>query len=174
MERVFDRQPLECGEARLARQFAGKTLADHCAQAFAALSQRYCHAMHGAGAVHGPANWRQVFLELVRSVRLRPHQDAAWLKRPLDIGERASRIRHIVDAIEGHHQVEAVGGGNVFGGDPLEDETIAESRSRGLRSRSRDSIWRQRKKEVPAETQSLPVADIIRPHDQPMQNINQR
>ena len=114
------------------------------------------------------------FLDSVRSVRLRPHQDAAQLERAPDIGERASRIRHIVDAIEGPHYVEAVGGGNVFGGDPLEDETIAESRSRGLRSRSRDSIWRQRKKEVPAETQSLPVADIIRPHDQPMQNINQR
>jgi hypothetical protein len=78
------------------------------------------------------------FLDSVRSVRLRPHQDAAQLERAPDIGERVTRIRHIVDAIEGPHYVEAVGGGNVFGGDPLEDETIAESRSRGLRSRSRD------------------------------------
>src|ERR1700738_3207109 len=122
----------------LARQFAGKTLADHCAQAFSTLSQRYCHTMHRAGAVHGPANRRQVFLELVRSVRLRPHQDATWLERALDIGERASRIRHIVDAIEGHHQVEAVGGGNVLRGELLEDKTIADSGTRRLCPRSRD------------------------------------
>jgi hypothetical protein len=52
MERVFDRQPLEGDETGLAREFAGKALDDHCAQAFAALSQRYCHAMHRAGCAY--------------------------------------------------------------------------------------------------------------------------
>jgi hypothetical protein len=62
---------------------------------------------------------------------------------PLDIGGCATRIRHVLDPVEDHHQVESASSGNFLGSDLLEDETIGDSRGRRTRasrlSRSRHS-----------------------------------
>jgi hypothetical protein len=102
------------------------------------MRQRHGHTVHGARAVHCPSNRSEIFFERIRGVGLRPQEDAVGLKRALDTGQGCPRMGHVVDAVEGEHEIEPISGRNALGGDLFKEETIRNSRSRGLGLRPRD------------------------------------
>lgn len=105
---ILHRQAIENAETRLVRQFPSQLLANDGTQPLATLRQRHRHAMHSACAVHRPSDWGEVFFEAIRGLGFRPQEDATRFEGAPDTGQSSTGVRHVVDTVERHHEVEMI------------------------------------------------------------------
>src|SRR5207302_1674738 len=98
---ILDRQAGEAREAGLRRQLARFGLPHAGAEAGAALRQRYGQTVEDAAPIEELTLWGEVVLERVGRVGVLHQVGAARPEHTADTAQRAERIGHVVDHVEG-------------------------------------------------------------------------
>src|SRR5216684_3756300 len=83
--------------------------------------------MHRAGIVQSAPHRIKVVFEPLTDVCLRPQKCAIGLEHALNGCQRCPRMRHVVDTVEGHHQIEALAKRDVLSGDLLKSYSAGQS-----------------------------------------------